>query len=146
MNYEGVTATAESIADGSYPLSDGYYAVTRADLPQDHPARAVVRWLRSQTGQEALLRQGFIPVYMAQLPPQDTEQAARQEVARYYADYTEWQVQDVRLVEQMGNSISFHVTVTLEDGQTQEQEILLESSMRGWSVVYSMPLDEETGN
>lgn len=146
LNYEGVAATAESIADGSYPLSDGYYAVTRADLPQDHPARAVVRWLRSQTGQEALLRQGFIPVYMAQLPPQDTEEAARQEVARYYADYTEWQVQDVRLVEQMGNSISFHVTVTLEDGQTQEQEILLESSMRGWSVVYSMPLDEETGN
>lgn len=146
LNYEGVAATAESIADGSYPLSDGYYAVTRADLPQDHPARAVVRWLRSQTGQEALLRQGFIPVYMAQLPPQDTEEAARQEVARYYADYTEWQVQDVRLVEQMGNSISFHVTVILEDGQTQEQEILLESSMRGWSVVYSMPLDEETGN
>lgn len=146
LNYEGVAATAESIADGSYPLSDGYYAVTRADLPQDHPARAVVRWLRSQTGQEALLCQGFIPVYMAQLPPQDTEEAARQEVARYYADYTEWQVQDVRLVEQMGNSISFHVTVTLEDGQTQEQEILLESSMRGWSVVYSMPLDEETGN
>lgn len=106
----------------------------------------MVRWLRSQTGQEALLRQGFIPVYMAQLPPQDTEEAARQEVARYYADYTEWKIQDVRLVEQMGNSITFHVTVTLEDGQTQEQEILLESSMRGWSVVYSMPLDEETGN
>lgn len=146
LNYEGVAATAESIADGSYPLSDGYYAVTRADLPQDHPARAVVRWLRSQTGQEALLHQGFIPVYMAQLPPQDTEEAARQEVGRYYADYTEWQVQNVSLVEQMGNSITFHVTVTLEDGQTQEQEILLESSMRGWSVVYSMPLDEENGN
>ena len=146
LNYEGVAATAESIADGSYPLSDGYYAVTRADLPQDHPARAVVRWLRSQTGQEALLRQGFIPVYMAQLPPQDTEEAARQEITRYYANYTEWKIQDVSLVEQMGNSITFHVTVVLEDGQTQEQEILLESSMRGWSVVYSMPLDEETGN
>ena len=146
LNYEGVAATAESIADGSYPLSDGYYAVTRADLPQDHPARAVVRWLRSQTGQEALLRQGFIPVYMAQLPPQDTEEAAREEVARYYADYTEWKIQDVELVNREGPSITFHVTVTLEDGQTQEQEILLESSLRGWSVVYSMPLDEETGN
>lgn len=146
LNYEGVAATAESIADGSYPLSDGYYAVIRADLPQDHPARAVVRWLRSQTGQEALLRQGFIPVYMAQLPPQDTEEAAREEVARYYADYTEWKIQDVELVKREGPSITFHVTVTLEDGQTQEQEILLESSMRGWSVVYSMPLDEETGN
>ena len=146
LNYEGVAATAESIADGSYPLSDGYYAVTRADLPQDHPARAVVRWLRSQTGQEALLRQGFIPVFMAQLPPQDTEEAARQEVARYYADYTEWKIQDVELVKREDPSITFHVTVTLEDGQTQEQEILLESSMRGWSVVYSMPLDEENGN
>ena len=146
LNYEGVAATAESIADGSYPLSDGYYAVIRADLPQDHPARAVVRWLRSPTGPEALLRQGFIPVYMAQLPPQDTEEAAREEVARYYADYTEWKIQDVELVNREDPSITFHVTVTLEDGQTQEQEILLESSMRGWSVVYSMPLDEETGN
>ena len=116
------------------------------DRPQDHPARAVVRWLRSQTGQEALLHQGFIPVYMAQLPPLDTEEAARQEVARYYADYTEWQVQNVSLVEQVVGSITFRVTVVLEDGQTQEQEIVLESSLRGWSVVYSMPLDEETGN
>ena len=49
-------------------------------------------------------------------------------------------------MKQEDPSITFHVTVTLEDGQTQEQEILLESSLRGWSVVYSMPLDEETGN
>ena len=55
-------------------------------------------------------------------------------------------VAHVELVNREGPSITFHVTVTLEDGQTQEQEILLESSMRGWSVVYSMPLDEETGN
>lgn len=146
LDYEGVAATAESIADGSYPLSDGYYAVTRADLPQNHPARAVVRWLRSQTGQEELLRRGFLPVYMAQLPPQDTEEAARKEVTRYYADYTSWQIQDVELVKREDTSITFHVTVTLEDGQTQEQEILLESSMRGWSVVYSIPLDEGSAN
>lgn len=146
LDYEGVAATAQSIADGSYPLSDGYYAVLRADLPQDHPARAVVRWLRSQTGQEELLHRGFLPVYMAQLPPQDTEQAARREVERYYENYTDWQLGDVELVKREDPSITFHTTVTLEDGQTQEQEILLESTMRGWSVVYSIPLEQESAN
>ena len=141
-----MAATAQSIADGSYPLSDGYYAVLRADLPQDHPARAVVRWLRSQTGQEELLHRGFLPVYMAQLPPQDTEQAARREVERYYENYTDWQLGDVELVKREDPSITFRATVTLEDGQTQEQEILLESTMRGWSVVYSIPLEQESAN
>ena len=45
LDYEGVPATEETVASGEYPLSDGYYAVTRAGLPEDDPARAVVDWL-----------------------------------------------------------------------------------------------------
>lgn len=60
LNYEGVAPTLESIASGEYPLADGYYAVVRADLPEDHPARAVVAWLASDAGQKALTARGFI--------------------------------------------------------------------------------------
>ena len=54
--------------------------------------------------------------------------------------------QVVELVKREDPSITFRATVTLEDGQTQEQEILLESTMRGWSVVYSIPLEQESAN
>lgn len=60
LNYEGAAPTRESIASGEYPLADGYYAVVRADLPEDHPARAVVAWLASDAGREALTARGFI--------------------------------------------------------------------------------------
>ena len=61
LDFEGVAATAETIADGTYPLADGYYAVVRADLPPDHPARAVIRWLLSPAGCAALTERGFLP-------------------------------------------------------------------------------------
>lgn len=61
LDYEGVTPTADSVADGSYPLSDGYYAVTRGDLPVDHPARAVITWLQSDAGGQMIADRGLIP-------------------------------------------------------------------------------------
>lgn len=60
LAYDGVIATEESIADGSYPLSDGYYAVTRADLPEDHSAYAIISWLQSPEGVEMIERIGLI--------------------------------------------------------------------------------------
>jgi len=50
LNYEGITPDRESIAGGSYPLADGYYAVVRSDLPEEHSARAVISWLKSEDG------------------------------------------------------------------------------------------------
>ena len=38
-SYNGVAPTEESLKDGSYPLTDGYYAVLRKDTPEDAPAR-----------------------------------------------------------------------------------------------------------
>ena len=62
LDYEGVPATEETIASGEYPLSDGYYAVTRAGLPQDDPARAVVDWLLGPTAEQELEIYGYFTV------------------------------------------------------------------------------------
>ena len=62
LDYEGVPATEETIASGEYPLSDGYYAVTRAGLPQDDPARAVVDWLLGPTAEQELETYGYFTV------------------------------------------------------------------------------------
>lgn len=60
LAYEGVVPTRQSIADGTYPLSDGYYAVVRKDLPEDHSARSVIRWLESSEGAKMIESCGFI--------------------------------------------------------------------------------------
>ena len=62
LDYEGVPATEETIASGEYPISDGYYAVTRAGLPQDDPARAVVDWLLGSTAEQELETYGYFTV------------------------------------------------------------------------------------
>jgi len=62
LSYDGVVPSAENIADGSYSLSDGYYAVIRADLPDGHSARAVIDWLRGVEGQDAIKDLGLIPI------------------------------------------------------------------------------------
>ncbi len=61
LDYEGITPERENIADGSYPLADGYYAVIRSDLPEDHSARAIISWLQSEDGVAAIERIGLIP-------------------------------------------------------------------------------------
>lgn len=61
LSYDGIAPSAENIADGSYPLSDGYYAVTRADLPEDHSAHVIIDWLQSSEGQNEIEVLGLIP-------------------------------------------------------------------------------------
>ena len=62
LSYDGVAPSAENIANGTYSLSDGYYAVIRADLPEGHSARAVIDWLRGVEGQDAIKDLGLIPI------------------------------------------------------------------------------------
>ncbi len=61
LAFEGVVPSEESIADGSYPLTDAYYAVVRRDLPVDHSARRVISWLKSDDGKESTKGLGLIP-------------------------------------------------------------------------------------
>ncbi len=62
LDYEGVSPTEETIASGEYPLSDGYYAVTRADIPADDPARPVIDWLLGPTAKAQLEIYGYFAV------------------------------------------------------------------------------------
>ncbi|MBQ4347090.1 MAG: substrate-binding domain-containing protein [Firmicutes bacterium] len=61
LSYNGIAPTEESIADGSYPLCDGYYSVMLKSLPEEHSARIITDWLKSSEGAEAIQDTGLIP-------------------------------------------------------------------------------------
>lgn len=59
---DGVLPTAESIADGTYPLADYNYLVLRSDEPKDSPARRLAEFMVSDAGQQAVADSGFLPL------------------------------------------------------------------------------------
>ncbi len=61
LSFEGVPPSPENIADGRYPLADGYYAVIRADLAPDHKSRTVITWLQGVDGAKLIKNLGLIP-------------------------------------------------------------------------------------
>ncbi len=58
----GVYPTPETIADGSYPLIDGYYAVFDKSLPEDSPVRQLLNWLTGDEGQKMAADEGYVPL------------------------------------------------------------------------------------
>lgn len=54
-----IEPTEKSIADRSYPLSTHYYAVLRADEPEDCAARKIAELLSSEAGAQIILNAGF---------------------------------------------------------------------------------------
>jgi phosphate transport system substrate-binding protein len=63
---DGVVPSTKSIAEETYPLVTGYYAVYRSDLPENHPARQLTAWLLSDEGQEVMKKANYIPLGIAQ--------------------------------------------------------------------------------
>lgn len=61
LAFDGVVPSEETIADGSYSLTDGYYAVVRSDLPEEHGARKIIKWLRSKDGKANIRKLKLIP-------------------------------------------------------------------------------------
>ena len=61
LAFEGVVPSEETIADGSYSLTDGYYAVVRSDLAEDHSARKIIKWLKSEDGKANIRKLRLIP-------------------------------------------------------------------------------------
>ena len=59
---DGVLPTAETIADGTYPLADYNYLVLRSDEPKDSPARRLAEFMVSNAGQQAVADSGFLPL------------------------------------------------------------------------------------
>lgn len=53
---DGVAPTDETIADGSYPFLNDFYAVIRADEPAGSPARQIAEWLQTDEGKALIAR------------------------------------------------------------------------------------------
>ncbi len=56
---DGVMPTDETIADGSYPLSNNTYIVLRADTPKDAPARRMAEFMLTEAGQVCVENAGY---------------------------------------------------------------------------------------
>lgn len=61
LSFDGVLPTAKNIADGHYPLANGYYAVVRTDLSNDHSARSIITWLQGEEGLRTIENLQLIP-------------------------------------------------------------------------------------
>lgn len=61
LGVSGVLPSSATIADGSYPYTNDFYAVVRADEPAGSPARKVLHWLLSKDGRQAVADAGYVP-------------------------------------------------------------------------------------
>ncbi|MEA5039604.1 MAG: substrate-binding domain-containing protein [Clostridiaceae bacterium] len=59
---DGITPTADTLRDGTYPLISGYYAVLRKDAGADSPARRLLNYLLSEQGQQVAEAMGYVPL------------------------------------------------------------------------------------
>ncbi len=59
LEIDGVAPNDETIADGTYPLSNNTYVVLRKDTPQDSPARRMAEFMLTEVGQEYVAGAGF---------------------------------------------------------------------------------------
>ena len=62
LSVDGVKPTHKTIANGSYPLTDHYYAVIRKSTPTDSPFRKLISWLLTTDGQTIMAQEGYIPL------------------------------------------------------------------------------------
>jgi ABC-type phosphate transport system substrate-binding protein len=58
----GVAPNNETIASGAYPYTQDFYAVVRADAPEDSPQRKLYDWLTTDEGQALITDAGYVAV------------------------------------------------------------------------------------
>ena len=56
---DGVEPDDDTIADGTYPLSNNTYVVLRKDTPKDSPARKMAEFMLTEAGQQCVESAGF---------------------------------------------------------------------------------------
>lgn len=61
LGVSGVMPSSATIADGTYPYTNDFFAVVRADEPADSPARKVAEWLTGGDGQATVRDAGYVP-------------------------------------------------------------------------------------
>ena len=64
MGVDGVLPSTQTIYDGSYKLTNAFYAVVRTDEPADSNAKKIFDWLTGEAGQQMVLGLGYVPVQM----------------------------------------------------------------------------------
>lgn len=64
MGVDGVLPSTQTIYDGSYKLTNAFYAVVRTDEPADSNAKKIFDWLTGEAGQQLVLELGYVPVQM----------------------------------------------------------------------------------
>ncbi len=62
LEIDGVYPTDETIADGSYPLSNNSYIVIRSDEEENSPARKMAEFMLTEKGQECVKEAGYGPL------------------------------------------------------------------------------------
>ena len=62
LKIDGVMPSNETIANGEYPYCQPFYAVIRADEPEDSPARRLFDWLLTEEGQALVEQAGYVPM------------------------------------------------------------------------------------
>lgn len=62
LDIDGVEPVPQTIKDGSYPFTVGYYAVMRKGEPDESSASRLLKWLLGEEGQKIVDRAGLVPV------------------------------------------------------------------------------------
>jgi len=62
LGIDGVTPSAQTISDGSFPYITNYYAVVRKDAPADSDARKVVEWMLGDEAQRLASTANYVPL------------------------------------------------------------------------------------
>lgn len=59
---DDVAPSNETLADGSYPLCNDFYAVIHPDAAADSPERRLYDWLDTDAGQDCIKKSGYVAV------------------------------------------------------------------------------------
>ena len=59
LSLDGVFPSHETILSGDYPIATNYFAVIRADTPENSPARILAEWLQTPSGQKVIHSAGI---------------------------------------------------------------------------------------
>ena len=60
LTVDGVECSNDTIRSGEYPYVNDFYAVIKADLPDDDPARVLYDWISSEQGKELVARENYV--------------------------------------------------------------------------------------
>ncbi len=62
LSVDGVMPSNDTLADGSYPLCNDFYAVIHPDAAADSPERILYDWLDTDAGQDCIKKSGYVAV------------------------------------------------------------------------------------